>query len=374
MLSLKKIAYKQIIMDDMPLTPMNKVKLCPISKTQCPGKCVYANIFETIDLGIVVLDIKNKSVILQNDIVKKIFDSSPQGIEYRHFIDLFLPGSHEKLTPNWFGTSQTIRFGDKLLGYTPYTISDEYMWILIRDITEKARLESIAEEVNMMDNIQYIFSTLRHELGNPTNSIKMTLSVLKNSLKTFSPDTVNEYIDRSLTEISRLEYLLKSLKSFSMFETLHIENINLPGFMNRFISLVENEIKKSGITIKASFHPAAEWVKADYRALQQILLNLITNASDALNNTINPEIFISTRALRKWVQIEIRDTGCGISEESKANLFKPFYTTKPSGTGLGLTITRKALAKMNGSLQIESQEGAGTTAAVFLPESHENDI
>src|SRR3970282_1845245 len=83
-----------------------------------------------------------------------------------------------------------------------------------RDVTDKLRFESIAEAVNTMNSIGYVFSGIRHEIGNPLNSIKMTLNVLKKNLDKYGKDHILEYIDRALSESARIEYLLKSLKNF----------------------------------------------------------------------------------------------------------------------------------------------------------------
>lgn len=343
-------------------------RICPISKTECSGRCIYAEIMETIDLGIIVLDIKNEKVVFENEFATSLFKTTFPIRDYNTFTTLLLPGFDEDTFSRGFGIPQTIHYKNRILGYTAYMTSYEYIWILIRDITEKVRLEAIAEETNTMENIKYIFSSIRHELGNPTNSIKMTLSVLKKNLGTYSGDMIRRYIDRSLNEISRVEYLLNSLKSFSMFEDPIINNVNLPDFLTQFLFLVAEDLEKIGINVKTTLSQEAIWGRADPRALQQVMLNLIANASDAVKGNSNPEIIISSFKKDDKICIEVKDNGCGISIDCKKNLFRPFYTTKSSGTGLGLVIARKMLTGMNGSIEIESQEGIGTTVTISIPE------
>jgi len=344
-------------------------RICPINKAECSSRCVYADIMENIDLGIIVLDIKNKKLVFQNEFAINIFKATFPIGDYNTFTTLLLPGLDEGLLSKEFGRPRVIHHKDKLLGYTAYMTSYEYIWILIRDITEKARLESIAEEVNTMENIKYIFSSIRHELGNPTNSIKITLSVLKRNLSSYSGDTIRKYVDRALNEISRVEYLLNSLKSFGMFENPIIRNVNLPDFLDQFLSLVAEDLEKIGIVVKTTLSPVAKWVRADPRALQQVMLNLIANASDAMNDNDSPEMVISTFKRDDMICINVKDNGCGMSDDCQKNLFMPFYTTKTHGTGLGLVITRKTLARMNGRIEIKSRENIGTTATISIPES-----
>jgi signal transduction histidine kinase len=171
-----------------------------------------------------------------------------------------------------------------------------------------------------------------------------------------------------MTEISRVEYLLQALKSFSIFESPNIQNIKLQDFLIRLISLVQSDLRESGIKISKVIDPTLEAIEADPRLLHQVMLNLITNASDALDNRENPEIIIRAENINGNVGIMVEDNGCGMSEEMQTNLFKPFYTTKSSGTGLGLMITLKMVTLMKGKMEINSTRDVGTKVTVFFPE------
>jgi PAS domain S-box-containing protein len=238
---------------------------------------------------------------------------------------------------------------------------------VVTDVTEKLRLESIAQAVNTMNNIGFIFSGIRHEVGNPVNSIKMALSVLKQNIDSFSKDTVKEYADRMLSEIVRMEYLLKAMKNFNMYETLELMDVNMTSFMDKFLSLVMNDFWKKGIRVATDI-PETLWAYADPRALQQILLNVMTNASDALEGREDPTIKISVLKMGGMVNIRVEDNGCGMSEEQQEDLFKPFYTTKAKGTGLGLVITKKMMTKMKGLVEVVSEKNKGTIVDLFIPE------
>jgi signal transduction histidine kinase len=139
------------------------------------------------------------------------------------------------------------------------------------------------------------------------------------------------------------------------------------------MSLVAHDIESAGIQITTDLPRKTRPVLVDPRALQQVMLNLMTNATQALEGRNDPRIVVRARNFDGLTRIEVQDNGCGISEREQKNLFKPFYTSKPSGTGLGLVITKKMLAKMNSTIEIVSREGFGTTVIMALPESsHEN--
>lgn len=338
---------------------------CPISKTPCPGECIYSDILENIDIGILVLDVDEGTVVFQNQAAVDLLCPPLRPRDYEG-IRLLFPGT--PASPSRAGTARTLRLGSRLYGYTVYNVVSRYVWIFVRDITEKVRLESIAETVNMMDNIGTIFMGIRHEIGNPVNSIKMSLAVLRKNLLSFPRETVAEYVDRALAEILRVEYLLKALKSFSMFEKPVMETMDLDAFLSRFVSLVEGDFREKGIGIRTSLSGDARMVRADSRALHQVMLNLVTNASDALQGRAAPEILIRTVKGNGVVRLSVEDNGCGMSAEQRGNLFTPFHTTKEKGTGLGLVITRKLLTRMGGSIDADSREGQGTTFVVSLPE------
>ncbi len=237
-----------------------------------------------------------------------------------------------------------------------------------RDVTEKARLEAIAGAVDTMNNIGYIFSGIRHEIGNPVNSIKVTLSVLGKKLANHPEAAVKDYLDRAMAEITRVEYLLKSLKSFNMYESLSLQDVPVRSFIEKLLDLVEKDFEEKGIRIKTIIHPDAECCYADPRALQQVMLNVLTNASDALEGEQEPAIVISVFRMKKIITIRVVDNGCGIPADYKKDLFKPLRTSKGGGTGLGLVIARKMMVQMNGAIEIESEKDAGTIVDITLPQ------
>jgi len=234
-----------------------------------------------------------------------------------------------------------------------------------RDVTEQLRYESIAEAVNVMETTGYIFSGIRHEMGNPINSVKTALTVLK-QMENPSRATIAKYLDRSLAEISRVEYLLKTLRSFSLYETPVLEPLPIVPFLERFCSLIEEDFAKRGIRLEYRFEKDAGTVRADQRALHQALLNLVTNAADALEGCDDPTITLRVFRREHLVSIVIADNGVGLTPQQLDQLFKPFYTSKPHGTGLGLVITRKLITKMNGTVELRPRPTGGCEAIVTL--------
>lgn len=240
--------------------------------------------------------------------------------------------------------------------------------IVKRDITEEKRLESIAEAANLMDNIGFIFSSIRHELGNPINSIKVSLSVLESNLETYDTEAISRFVRRSLSDIGRVEYLLKTLRNFSIFERPDIKATNMQALLDKLIQLTEKDLAKQNVML--AVHPPRESLTGmiDPRAFLQVLLNLTTNAVAALAERENKKIAISLMQKQKEQIIFIfEDNGCGMEEDTVRNLFRPFFTTKAEGTGLGLVIVKKMLSKMNCSITASSAKGKGTRMEIIIP-------
>lgn len=258
------------------------------------------------------------------------------------------------------------------LTISPITDSDgeiiNYV-VVKRDVTEKRRLESIGEAANLMDNIGFVFSGIRHEIGNPINSLKTTMTVLERKLETFPLETTREFVTNALSEIGRVEYLLKTLKNFSLFESPDVFDIMMDEFMESFVSLVEEDLGKRGIRIEILSSLQPLWGRIDPRAFQQVMLNLVTNAAEALEGREDPRIVIGMRRISNLIEVEVQDNGWGMSNEQQADLFRPFFTSKPEGTGLGLVIVKRMLANMNSTIEISSQKGLGTIVTILLPEA-----
>ena len=240
--------------------------------------------------------------------------------------------------------------------------------ILKRNITEAKRLESIAEAANLMDNIGFIFSSLRHELGNPVNSLKVSLSVLESNLNNYDRADIKRFLGRNLADIKRVEYILTSLKNFSVFEKPRIEPVNMVDMIDRFTRLIRPNLQQKNIKLILNISDKQMIGRIDPRAFHQVMLNLTTNAIDAVKDTANKRITITMyEEENNQINLTIGDNGIGIDEAEQANLFRPFFTTKPKGTGLGLVIVKKMLAKMNCSIDIYSRKSVGTQIFIIIP-------
>lgn len=340
--------------------------VCPISKGECTGECIYASVMESQRLGVGVFDLVRRNVIFLNRSARDLLARLDQRTDFDNLASVLLRTDDRGGPPPSVQDAEKLQIGSRLLGYTVYRERD-YAWVFLKDITEKVRLESIAEAVETMNSIGYVFAAVRHELGNPVNSVKAALSVLRSNVSSMPIEAVKEYLDQITFELGRVENLLRSLKSFSMFEAPQIQPLDVAAFLRSFETLVSDEARRRRVALEVRADDDC-WAACDARALQQVLLNVFANAADALEGQEAAQVCIVATVSYGIVTIYVSDNGPGIPHEERRNLFRPFHTTKSNGTGLGLVVSRKMLTKMNGTIAIDSEEGAGTVAVITVPE------
>jgi len=237
--------------------------------------------------------------------------------------------------------------------------------VMARDVTHQRRLEYIAEATNLVENVGYVFASLRHELGNPVNSVKTALTLLRQCLWTMPHDRVEGYLDRVLLEVGRIEYLLRSLQSFDTSRRPTLESVPMARFFERFARMIRPDVEHRGVALVIRVHESVGSAVADPRALHQVMLNLVTNALDAVAGRSGAQIEIAAHR-GSHVRITVSDNGPGIPAERRRHVFRPFHTTKPKGTGLGLAITRKLVTFMRGTVELECGHGGGAVFTVTL--------
>ena len=141
--------------------------------------------------------------------------------------------------------------------------------------------------------------------------------------------------------------------------------VDLPSLLERVLRLIQESAKSPEVRVTREFDPEAEKVEGDPPQLEQVFLNLIHNALQAMDG--KGTLTLTTRAQEGVVTVLVKDSGKGIPPGDLSSIFQPFFTTKHRGSGLGLSIVRKIVEAHGGSIQVDSELGKGTTATVMLP-------
>ena len=240
---------------------------------------------------------------------------------------------------------------------------------IARDVTERDRIRDELMRRESLAAIGEMAAAVAHEIKNPLAGIGGAVKVIG---RAFEPDDPrSEVVDEIQNQVRRLDETIRDMLTFARPTTARFANMNLRELTDRILRVVAEEpvLKPHAITVEI---PATTTVRADPQLLENILLNLLLNAGQALGTSPGA---ITVRATEESdrTRIAVIDDGPGIPEDVLPRLFKPFFTTKTRGTGLGLTIVRKYVGVMGGRIEVETTAGDGTTFTVVLPRDTETD-
>ncbi len=304
----------------------------------------------------------------------RIYFVNPLGLSY--LSDLGIPETAESvravfLPPTW-SEARPHETGDVRSGASTYSYAGYYFdgcqLLFVEDVTDRRRYESIALRADMENNTALFLSSLRHELGNPANSLKMALTVLVENYDLFDDEKRQAYLDRCLQQVRAIEELLGSLKSYHAQDAIEPHAIQLDDPLADFTTLFREVAEAKGVTLSTPPAPPVT-VLAHRRALHQVLTNVTTNALQVLEGLPDGRIEIRLEQGERYVAVEVCDNGPGIGPSDLRHVFTPLFTTKDQGTGLGLAIVRNLMVRMKGDVEIDSEIGSGTTVRLIFARS-----
>lgn len=217
-----------------------------------------------------------------------------------------------------------------------------------------------------IENLEAMLSILRHELGNPITSLKITLDVLRESYDLFDERKKRAYVSRASELVLKQEKIIEALKYYSKFNAKEQENISFLSFWKNFSTMVSNTLKDGNIRLVNDVKTEPCLVKANSPALNKIMASIFDNAVEALQGVNDPTIELKAFKKNGYVKIALKDNGAGIKKNDMDRVFVPLFTTKPGKMGMGLTIAGKLSWEMGGRVEIESVFGNGTEASVWL--------
>lgn len=224
--------------------------------------------------------------------------------------------------------------------------------------TQLHRSEKLASLGNLVAGIA-------HEINNPLSGIMLYASLVDSDPRlnpVLKPD-----LERVISECRRCADIVKQLLEFSREAVPHKGVVSLNSLLDKVISLLQHQPSFQNIVITRSYDHGLNDVYVDASQMQQVFVNLFINASHAMPSGGSIEVATSRSDDGAFARVEIRDSGCGISEEDLQRIFDPFFTTKAEGTGLGLSISYGFVQNNAGRIEVQSTVGAGTTFTILLP-------
>ncbi len=320
---------------------------------------IDAEILRGLKPGLLVLDLAVRKILFSNERARGTLEVLGSDGSFESIERLFRPSAQE-------GERQAIRAGNRLVGFSVYG-EGPTRWIFCRDITDIVRQETVEAAAQAAAVYGDVFSTIRHEVGNPLNSAKTALAVLQRNFDRFGRETQLAYVDRALRELSRVEALLHLLKAFFAHVSVEVERLDVARLLSEVAVAVGPDLEEQGIVLEVVAGDDAREVLADGRALQQVLLALVANAASALRGRPKRLIRIhGSRTRPGLVRLQVEDSGRGMAREILHNVFTPLFGSEPGRVGVGLATARALLARMDGTIEVESEEGVGTTVTVTL--------
>lgn len=225
-------------------------------------------------------------------------------------------------------------------------------------------LEKPLTEVIPVPFLEDLLSTLRHQLGNSVNALKVTLDVLHENFDLFDDEKKREYLERAKEVLGRQQAMVDAMRSYSSVNANDRKSIEFLPFWEQLLVALRQRTEKIPLIDRFQAGPCR--VMGSPTAIQMVLIQLVENALDAVEGIENPRIEVSVTRDPEAVRISVKDNGPGIRQKDMSKIFVPLFTTKPKRKGLGLSIALKLMAQMGGGLAIAPQAQGGTAATLWL--------
>jgi signal transduction histidine kinase len=347
-------------------------------------------VFNAVQEGIIVTDSDGRITYLNEaacelfglrseESIGKRLDERVRGLDWQSLIqsggpvsrdmEIFYP--HNRFI-NFYIVPLVIerRTGDDKIDKRNIDISGEKVGhaMILRDITQSRRTEQQTIETERLNALTLLAAGVAHEIGNPLNSLNIHLQLMERQLAKFdgaARTELQESINVARAEINRLDSIVTQfLRAIRPTRPqLHPTNIN--SVIDETVRFFASEIRDRDIVVDQELRGDLPLLPIDRDQMKQAFYNVIKNSLEAIKR--RGILRIRSDMDESHVLITFTDTGGGISAKNLSRVFEPYFTTKASGTGLGLLIVRRIVREHGGELAIESSQGKGVTLTVRLP-------
>lgn len=350
-------------------------------------------LFDAFHFGLIVMD-QNFVVRSSNRKASEILGKPIEAMEDRPLSAIFSPDGFELIEQNLRIQQDEFRgefeFVDengqkKAIGFSFYPkleMGDEQLIMLIfRDISEMKTLEEEKLRNERLTTLGVIASEIAHEIRNPLAGIRAIAETMTEEMEV--NHTVLEYARRIIRQTERMEKLVRNLFVYAKPPRPTFLEFDVEEMIKELIVIFSDKLKEKNIRFTWEIHPDTRTIKADPDQIQQVLVNLIQNCIDAISSdgditlivrpSENPPAQAIAQLGKTWmekhyIEMVVKDTGCGIPENIRSKLFTPFFSTKEEGMGLGLSIVYQIVKEHGGWIGFESEPGKGTEFRILLPQ------
>lgn len=354
-------------------------------------------VFDSIDEPIYICDPDTYDVLYVNQSLRSLFDDVLGKKCYNIFQNLgspcpfctnkFIFGKNAGKTHIWeFQNKVTQRWYHCIDRAVPWTDGKMVRYEMAIDITERKKAEKEKEEMlsrlfetEKMKAIAVLTGGIAHDINNLLTAIHGFANVAMDSID----NTLPEYdsLDQICQVVLRANKLTDKLLGFSRKHPSEFKAVNINEMIEDMKKLLYSFIR-NGITISFNLIPTVNYIKADTHKIEQVIMNLVMNAKDAMPEggkiiVKTENVTLKDNEIKKipggrsgeFVCLSVIDTGTGIKNDLQEKIFEPFYTSKPNGkgTGLGLSVVNDIVAQHSGFITVSSKSGTGTEFRIYLP-------
>jgi len=341
-------------------------------------------VLDSMTDGVMVAD-KNDNLILFNRSAKRMMRLADLNESVGHkiwkvikdpqindFLRKYFAGQEESKTVSIFGNYSDMEI--KLFEFTvmPLVKNDSIMGnvIIIQDITDEKLNESKLRRAESLASLTTLAAGVAHEIKNPLGSISIYLQLIEKVINKNRSNKVSKEIKESVSIIKEeVERLNKIVIDF-LFAVKPVNMNFIEEDLNKFIietvDLFSLELKSREIKVETQLSPKLPKVAIDKRYIKHVLVNLVKNAEFAMRQN-GGILKFTTEYKDNQAILKINDTGTGIPDHILSRIFDPYFTTKDSGSGIGLTISYKIIKEHGGDISVKTKENKGTTFIITLP-------
>jgi two-component system sensor histidine kinase AtoS len=338
---------------------------------------MHHNILDSLSDCVITVDAKN-NISYINPAGCDLFRCQPSEAVGQPYLKLFLDD------PNFAGLlSDTLRSGREYRGVEidfplpnrkPHVLASSSLLFdgrghqlgvvaIIRDISETLSLRQQVARADRLAAVGEVAAGIAHELRTPLTSIRGFVQYLQGST---DPAEWREYGDIIVREVDGMNRIISELLSLVRPHPLNLVATDLNQLVEETLLLARENTSKGRIAFVIELSVHLKPVKVDRGQIKQVLLNVLVNATQAIPGHGKVQVTTALQGLNE-VSIRVSDNGCGIPEAVRERIFDPFFSTKPTGTGLGMAIARRIIDDHHGRIQVDSVEGEGSSITLILP-------
>ncbi len=327
----------------------------------------YRSLFENAGKPIFIVQPETWMILDANNQAENLLKCTRDEIlnlsfaRYKKFFQPLFEGERvvnfETTIVDFEGNERFVEMSANLIGYAHTST----IQVIVSDLTEKKKIQDELIQTEKLASLGRLSAAIAHEIRNPLSAISVNLQFL---LRKFSEGTQERrYLDLALEGVKRIEKIVEATLNFARPSKPIIKEEDINDVVISTLPLVEVSTLKKKIEIVTKLEPNLPKVKIDFKQIQQVILNILTNAVDAIDKSgiIKIKSYAETEGENRYVVVSISDTGCGIPKEDIPKIFEPFFTKKSDGTGLGLSVCRQIMDNHGGKIEVESEVNCGTT-------------